>query len=89
MGNIKILNNNKKLFLLLIKIYSSTKIKGLNEKLEHLKKKRYFNILLYGEASYGKSKFINTIIGEKKTLIDSNSGTTLMNIYFISIKNIL
>ena len=58
-------------------------IEGLGEELKHLKMKRYFNILLCGEASSGKSTFINTIIGEKKALIGSDSGTTLKNnIYF-------
>ena len=54
-------------------------IEGLGEELKHLKRKRYFNILLCGEASSGKSTFINTIIGEKKALTGSNSGTTKKN----------
>ena len=59
-----------------------------NENLEHefkyLYNTHYFNILLCGRSGTGKSTFINTIMGEKKsfTLQYESAGTYRSN-YFI------
>ena len=62
-------------------------IKGLEEEMKQLYKNDHFiNIKLCGRSSTGKSTFINTILGEKRSLIEDNSGTTKKNNIFISKK---
>lgn len=62
-------------------------IEGLKEEMEQLNKNDHFiNIKLCGNSSTGKSTFINTILGEKRSLIEGSSGTSKKNHIFISKK---
>jgi len=64
-------------------------IEGLKEEMEQLNKNDHFiNIKLCGNSSTGKSTFINTILGEKRSLIEGSSGTSKKIIYLL-VKNII
>ena len=62
-------------------------IEGLKEELEYITNIEHFiNIKVCGNSSFGKSTFINTVLGEKRALTKQSTGTTNKSNIFLSKK---